>query len=79
MKLFKKKVEKKISESKQLEEVVVEEFKKDYLPINQMDRLKCIYYTEFIKENLSLFNNDRVLFWHEASAYAERKLRSSKS
>ena len=76
MKFFKKKSEKKVSEPQQLENLVGEEFKKGHLPINQVDRLKCIYYKKFQKENIGLYRSNPVEFWHKASDYVERKLRS---
>ena len=79
MKIFKKKAEKKFSEPKRLENLAVEEFKNVDLPVNQGDRLKCIYYKEFQKQNYSLYKSDPVEFWREASNYVENKLRFYKS
>ena len=79
MKIFKKKLEKRVSESKRLENLAVEEFKKVDLPVNQGDRLRSIYYKEFQKQNYNLYKSDPVEFWRQASNYVENKLRSYKS
>ena len=73
MKFFKKK--KNTSRLKQLEDALVEELKKPEFPINQHDRLKCIYYKEFQKQEMSLYNSNPLEFWRRASKYAENKLR----
>ncbi len=69
MKFLKKKNQKKES----LEEKIEEE--KLDIPVNEYDRLKCIYYNEFQKKEIELYRSDPIEFWRKATEYAEKKLR----
>ena len=83
MKIFKRYKAKTSSKVRQLDDLVNKEFKNvelpTGLPINQNDRLKCIYYKEFQKQNYDLYKSNTIEFWRHVSTYVQNKLRFYKS
>tara|TARA_Y100000034_G_C6741269_1_gene328929 strand:- start:198 stop:440 length:243 start_codon:yes stop_codon:yes gene_type:complete len=67
---------KKNSKEENLESKLEKGSEKLDIPVNEYDRLKCIYYNEFQKKEMELYQSNPVEFWRKATEYAEKKLRA---